>query len=108
MADTLQRLLRSRAEHDAIAVKHDDQVWTWREHVAAASAHAAAVLAEVDPSRPVHVGTLLGNTPDMLTALAAAARGVDAAQRVAAQRRGRERGQHVRSVAQQRADVHWP
>ena len=38
-------------------------------------AQAAAVIAAADPSRPLHVGVLMGNTPDMLTALAAAGLG---------------------------------
>ena len=75
MADTLQQLLRTRAEQDSIAVKGDDASWTWREHIAAARAQAAAVIAAADPSRPLHVGVLMGNTPDMLTALAAAGLG---------------------------------
>lgn len=75
MADTLQQLLRTRADLDAVAVKHGDASWTWREHIAAASAQAAAVIASADPARPLHVGVLMGNTPDMLTALAAAGLG---------------------------------
>ncbi|MDA4105670.1 acyl-CoA synthetase [Mycobacterium holsaticum DSM 44478] len=75
MADTLQQLLRERAQQDTVAVKHDDRTWTWREHVADASAQAAALIGSADPDRPLHVGVLLGNTPEMLTALAAAALG---------------------------------
>ncbi|WP_102143667.1 fatty-acid--CoA ligase FadD1 [Mycobacterium hubeiense] len=75
MADTLQQLLRDRAEHDAVAVKYGDRSWTWREHIAAACTQAAALIASADPTRPLHVGTLLGNTPEMLTALAAAGLG---------------------------------
>ena len=75
MADTLQQLLRERAEHDTVAVKYGDRSWTWREHIAEANAQAAALIAAADPGRPLHVGVLLGNTPDMLTALAAAALG---------------------------------
>ena len=36
---------------------------------------AAALIGMADRERPLHVGALLGNTPDMLTALAAAALG---------------------------------
>ena len=36
---------------------------------------AAALIGIADPERPLHVGALLGNTPDMLTAMAAAALG---------------------------------
>jgi fatty-acyl-CoA synthase len=73
--DTLQGLLRERADSDAVAVRYGDRSWTWREHIADASRQAAAVVAAADPARPLHVGVLLGNTPDMLTALAAAALG---------------------------------
>lgn len=75
MADTLQQLLRERAGQDTIAVKYGETTRTWREYVAEAQAQAAALIGRADPLRPLHVGTLLGNTPDMLTALAAAALG---------------------------------
>lgn len=75
MADTLQQLLRMRSEDDAVAVKHGERLWTWREHIAEAQAQAAVVVAAADSSRPLHVGVLMGNTPDMLTALAAAGLG---------------------------------
>jgi fatty-acyl-CoA synthase len=75
MADTLQQLLRERAELDTVAVKYGDRSWTWRQHIAEANAQAAALVAMAEPGRPLHVGVLLGNTPDMLTALAAAALG---------------------------------
>ena len=57
---------------DATALKYGDRTWTWREHIAEATAQAAALIATADPARPMHVGALLGNTPDMLRALAAA------------------------------------
>lgn len=75
MAETLQQLLREREGGDTVAVKYGDRTWTWREHVAEAKAQAATLIGMADPQRPLHVGTLLGNTPDMLTALAAAALG---------------------------------
>ncbi|WAC92966.1 fatty-acid--CoA ligase FadD1 [Mycobacterium sp. Aquia_213] len=75
MAETLQQLLRERLDQDAPALKYGERVWTWREHLADASATAAALIDAADPDRPLHVGTLLGNTPDMLTAMAAAALG---------------------------------
>ena len=75
MADTLQQLLRERADDDAVAVKYGDRTWSYREHIAEAKAQAAALIAAADPDRPLHVGVLLGNTPDMLTALAAAGLG---------------------------------
>ena len=75
MADTLQQLLRERADQDTLAVKYGETTRTWREYVGEARAQAAALIGRADPLRPLHVGTLLGNTPDMLTALAAAALG---------------------------------
>lgn len=75
MADTLQQLFRERADQQTVAVRYGEETWTWAEHVAAAKAQAAAIIGRAEPGKPLHVGTLLGNTPDMLTALAAAALG---------------------------------
>ncbi|MGA8328543.1 MAG: fatty-acid--CoA ligase FadD1 [Mycobacterium sp.] len=75
MADTIQQLLRTRSADSTPAVKYGDRVWTWREHLSEASAAAAALIGIADPRRPLHVGALLGNTPEMLTAMAAAALG---------------------------------
>lgn len=75
MAETIQQLLRERAEDDGVAVRYGDQTWTWREHVAEASAVAAGLIGAADAGRPVHVGTLLGNGPDMLRMMAAGALG---------------------------------
>ena len=73
--DTVQQLLRERANDGAPAVKYGDRVWTWREHLTDAAHQAAALIALADPQRPLHVGTLLGNTPQMLVAMAAAGLG---------------------------------
>ena len=75
MAETVQQLLRERREDDGLAMTRDGQRWTWREHLAEAEAQAATLIGLADPGRPLHVGVLLGNTPDMLTALAAAGLG---------------------------------
>lgn len=75
MVETVQQQLRERVAHDSVAVKSGDEQWTWRDHLAQANAQAAAVLKIADPGRPLHVGTLLGNTPQMLTAMAAAGLG---------------------------------
>lgn len=79
MNDTMQDLLESRAEHDGVAVlrrtAESSVRWTWRDYIARAKRHASAVLSDLDASRPMHVGALLGNTPEMLTAIAAAALG---------------------------------
>jgi len=75
MAETLQQALRERADDDSAGLMYGDQTWTWREHIAEAAAQSAALIAAADPDRPLHVGALLGNTPDMLKALAAAGLG---------------------------------
>jgi fatty-acyl-CoA synthase len=73
--ETLQQLLRSRMADDAVAMRHGDQTWTWREHLTEAAAEASALIALADPSRPMHVGALLGNSPAMLRSMAGAALG---------------------------------
>ncbi|MGZ6779841.1 MAG: AMP-binding protein, partial [Mycobacterium sp.] len=75
MVETLQQLLRSRMDDGGVAMRHGDRTWTWREHLAEAAAEASAIIALADPSRPMHVGALLGNTPAMLRSMAAAALG---------------------------------
>ena len=75
MAETVQQLLRERADDDNVGVKYGEHTWTWREHLAQAADHAATVIALADPARPLHVGVLLGNTPEMLRAMAGAALG---------------------------------
>jgi fatty-acyl-CoA synthase len=75
VAETLQQLLRERLNQDTPAVKYGDRVWTWREHLADAATTASALIGVADPGRPLHVGALLGNTPEMLTAMASAALG---------------------------------
>jgi len=71
MSETIQQLLRERATDDRTAVRYGAESWTWREHVAESSAVASALLGLADPDRPMHVGTLLGNGPDMLRMMAA-------------------------------------
>jgi fatty-acyl-CoA synthase len=75
VGETVQQQLRERAADDSVAVKYEGRQWTWREHLQDAAAVSAALLAIADPKRPVHVGTLLGNGPDMLTQMAAAGLG---------------------------------
>jgi fatty-acyl-CoA synthase len=75
VAETLQQLLRERLDQDTPALKYGERVWTWRQHLADSSATATALIGVADPDRPLHVGALLGNTPEMLTAMASAALG---------------------------------
>ena len=75
MHETIQQVLRERLADDTVAVRYGDRTWTWREHLAEATAEASALIALADPARPLHVGALLGNTPAMLRSMAAAALG---------------------------------
>ena len=75
MTDTVQKLLRERLADGRVGLRYGDRVWTWAEHLDEAAHHAAALIALADPDRPLHVGTVLGNTPEMLTAMAAAGLG---------------------------------
>ncbi len=75
MLETVQQLLRQRRRDDTPALVHGERTWTWREHLAEAEAEAAALIALADTARPLHVGALLGNSPAMLRAMAAAALG---------------------------------
>src|SRR6476661_10403278 len=75
MHETIQQVLRERMQDDTVAVLYEDRTWTWREHLAQATAEASAMIGLANPSRPLHVGALLGNTPEMLRAMAAAGLG---------------------------------
>ncbi|MDT5147221.1 MAG: fatty-acyl-CoA synthase [Mycobacterium sp.] len=73
--DTIQALLRKRLSDPAIAVKHRDAQWSWEQYLAQSAARAAALLDPADRDRPLHIGALLGNTPEMLAQMAAAGLG---------------------------------
>ncbi|OBJ07635.1 acyl-CoA synthetase [Mycobacterium sp. 1482292.6] len=75
MVETVQQLLRQRRHDETPALVHGERTWTWREHLAEAEAEAAALIALADTARPLHVGAVLGNSPAMLRAMAAAALG---------------------------------
>ncbi|MFN8073140.1 MAG: fatty-acid--CoA ligase FadD1 [Mycobacterium sp.] len=75
MAETVQQLLRERAGDAGRAVAYGDRSWTWAQHLDDAAREAASLIALADRARPLHVGTLLANGPDMLTAMAAAGLG---------------------------------
>ncbi len=73
--DTIQALLQQRLSDPTVAVKYRDLQWTWGQYLAQSAARAAALIAAADPQRPMHIGALLGNTPEMLTQMAAAGLG---------------------------------
>ncbi|MGW0159675.1 long-chain-fatty-acid--CoA ligase FadD17 [Mycobacterium sp. NPDC003323] len=53
-------------------VHEQDSFTSWRQHLADGAALAAALQARLDPSRPPHIGVLLGNTTFFSTVLVAA------------------------------------
>jgi fatty-acyl-CoA synthase len=69
--DTMQALLRKRLSDPGVAVKHGNLQWSWSQYLAKSTARAAALIAAADPQRPMHIGALLGNTPEMLAQMAA-------------------------------------
>ncbi|MBW0014404.1 fatty-acid--CoA ligase FadD1 [Mycobacterium sp.] len=73
--DTIQALLQRRLSDPAVAVKHSELQWSWAEYLAKSAARAAALIASADPEQPMHIGALLGNTPEMLAQMAAAGLG---------------------------------
>ncbi len=75
MTDTIQALLRQRMSDSGVAVKYRDLQWTWSQYLAESAARAAALIAAADPGRPMHIASLLGNTPEMLAQMAAAGLG---------------------------------
>jgi fatty-acyl-CoA synthase len=75
VSETIQDVLRGRTADHRVGLKHGDRELSWIQHLREASAHAAALLGLADHSRPVHVGTLLSNSPVMLSQMAAAGLG---------------------------------
>ena len=72
--DTLAALLDRRADDDTLAIVVDDRTWTWREAVRKSDRWAAALATLRPTSGPFHIGVLLGNVPEFLFTLYAAAR----------------------------------
>jgi fatty-acyl-CoA synthase len=97
--DTIQGLLLARADDDGVGLAFEDRTWTWREFVAesAARAHVLHELAGLaDSSRPLHVGALMENTPEMAMAIAAGALGGHVTAGINATRRGESLAADVR------------
>ena len=56
-----------------IAIRFEDQEWTWAEYVQACAQRAAYLLDRLPAGKPPHVGVLLDNTPEYLMWLGATA-----------------------------------
>ncbi len=70
--DSVDRLLRAHADDAGVALRYDDQAWTWPEATTAAAQRAVLLLAERRPG-PFHVGVLADNVPEFAHWLGAAA-----------------------------------
>src|SRR3984957_12301052 len=69
---TVAQLLLDRGDDDHVALRFEDQGWTWRQ-VVERSAAWAAWLGRVRRDGPFHIGVLLENVPEYLFVLGAAA-----------------------------------
>jgi fatty-acyl-CoA synthase len=99
MTDTVRKLLLAHRESDRPAVLAGDRVWTWRELVAESTRRADAVLGlEPHRDRPLHVGVLADNTPEMVMALCAGAIGGYVTAGINTTRRGEGLAKDVRKT----------
>lgn len=73
VAPTVTELLVPLAEVTDRGIYQDDSFVSWADHIAAGARLAAALRARLDPSKPPHVGALLGNTTFFSSLLVAAA-----------------------------------
>ncbi|MBU9763139.1 AMP-binding protein [Mycobacterium sp. TNTM28] len=69
---TVTELLVPLADVTDRGVYQEDSFVSWADHIAAGAALAAALRARLDPSKPPHVGALLGNTTFFSSLLVAA------------------------------------
>ena len=70
--DTVDAFLRAHAGDARVALRFEDESWTWPEATAAAAQRAALLLAERRPG-PLHIGVLADNVPEYVHWLSAAA-----------------------------------
>ena len=70
--DTIDAFLRAHAGDDGVALRFEDESWTWPEATAAAAQRAGLLLTDRQPG-PLHVGVLADNVPEYFHWLAAAA-----------------------------------
>ena len=70
--DTIDRLIRDRAEDDSLGLAYRDRTWTHAQVTAAQAERAAALLSLRKPG-PFHVALLLENIPEYVFWMGAAA-----------------------------------
>src|SRR3954467_5582242 len=72
MAPTVAALVRARADDPGVALRFEDDEWSWPEFAAVCAQRAALLLAERRDG-PLHVGVLAENVPEFAFWLGAAA-----------------------------------
>jgi fatty-acyl-CoA synthase len=70
---TVADLLLARVEDNNVAIRFDDDAWTYAEYVAECAGRAAYLTEHLDSEREPHVGVLLDNTPEFCFWLGGAA-----------------------------------
>jgi fatty-acyl-CoA synthase len=94
---SIAEFVRARLDDgDRVALRFEDEAWTWSEFVGAAAQRAAYLDATLDPDRPPHVGALLDNVAEFPMWLSAAALAGDAIVGVNPTRRGPELERDIR------------
>ncbi|MFL6062289.1 MAG: fatty-acid--CoA ligase FadD1 [Marmoricola sp.] len=88
MAETVQQLVRALADSPTPGLAFGDESWSWAETVGDAAARAHVLRSWAAPDRPLHVGVLMENTPEMIRALLAGAVGAHVTAGINATRRG--------------------
>ncbi|MCZ4500187.1 MAG: acyl-CoA synthetase [Marmoricola sp.] len=96
MAETVQQLVLARADDQTTGLAFGDESWSWAETVGDAAARAHVLAGWAAPDRPLHVGVLLENTPEMVRALLAGAVGAHVTAGINATRRGEALAADVR------------
>ena len=69
----MAEIVRARAADDRVALRFDDQSWTYRAWVQCCADRAAWFTTTCDPKRPPHIGVLLDNVAEFTMWLGAAA-----------------------------------
>jgi fatty-acyl-CoA synthase len=94
---SIAEFVRARGhDGDRVALRFEDQTWTWSAFVGAAAQRAAYLDATLDAHRPPHVGILLDNVPAFPMWLSAAALVGDAVVGINPTRRGPELERDIR------------
>jgi fatty-acyl-CoA synthase len=94
---SIAEFVRARGDDgDRVALRFEDETWTWAEFVRACAQRAAYLDAVLDPDRPPHVGVLLDNVAEFPMWLGAAALAGDTIVGINPTRRGSELERDIR------------